>query len=237
MTLCYFFYLLFYYAVTAMRLRVPFTSGYLSSPVFVIYGLDSICFGVDWFASELFPLKSKIIALSRDDRKTFILSGNSRFPFKNFANLVFDALLLDAEVLSVIPSSEGAFTGSVTFLIFLFRDSNRMNSEISDPGLFDTPLPQSTPSSNSDVPSENRQNVRRVYRPVPAEKRNSKEYRVSRERNNKAVQRCRANYKVKQDCLVIKSEGYRALAEEHLKAAREMDVQRKVKFYISSVTS
>ena len=106
--------------------------------------------------------------------------------------------------------------------------SSEMNSDVPDPGLFDAPFKQPDTLSSAGASTDNRHNVRRIYRPVPAEKRNSKEYRASRERNNKAVQRCRANYKVKQDCLVIKSEGYRALAEEHLKATREMETQRKV---------
>ncbi|KAL5963042.1 hypothetical protein TSMEX_009231 [Taenia solium] len=102
-----------------------------------------------------------------------------------------------------------------------------MNSDIADPGLFDTLLRQPTPPSHGDSSSGNCQNTRRVYRPVSEEKRKSREYRVSRERNNRAVQRCRANNKVKQDCLVIKSEGYRALAEEYIKAAHELDAERK----------
>ncbi|CDS41072.1 expressed conserved protein [Echinococcus multilocularis] len=102
-----------------------------------------------------------------------------------------------------------------------------MRSDSADPGLFDTPLPQPAPPSHGDISSGNRQNTRRVYRPVSEEKRKSREYRVSRERNNRAVQRCRANNKVKQDCLVIKSEGYRALAEEYIKAAHELETDRK----------
>lgn len=111
-----------------------------------------------------------------------------------------------------------------------------MNSDIADPGLFDTPLGQSTPPSHGDSSSGNCQNTRRVYRPVSEEKRKSREYRVSRDRNNRAVQRCRANNKVKQDCLVIKSEGYRALAEGYIKAAHELNTERKVSLSHSSVS-
>ncbi|VDM31115.1 unnamed protein product [Hydatigera taeniaeformis] len=101
-----------------------------------------------------------------------------------------------------------------------------MNSDIIDPGLFDIPLQQPALLSHGDS-SGSCLNTRRVYRPVSEEKRKSREYRVSRERNNRAVQRCRANNKVKQDCLVIKSEGYRALAEEYRKATYELDAERK----------
>ncbi|KAM7541645.1 hypothetical protein Aperf_G00000036445 [Anoplocephala perfoliata] len=85
-----------------------------------------------------------------------------------------------------------------------------MNSNFIDPGLFDTPIP-STSARPGSATSSQIQNTRRIYRPVPEEKRRSVEYRVSRQRNNQAVQRCRANNKVRQDSMRIKAEGYRAL--------------------------
>ncbi|VDD77612.1 unnamed protein product [Mesocestoides corti] len=97
-------------------------------------------------------------------------------------------------------------------------------SNVADPGLFDTPRP--SPSSKINAPTGGHLSARRVYRPVPEERRRSNEYRVCRERNNKAVQRCRANNKVKQRCLAIKSKGYRNLAQEYANAARKLEAER-----------
>lgn len=85
-----------------------------------------------------------------------------------------------------------------------------MNCNFIDPGLFDTPIPSTSARPGSNTSSQS-QNARRIYRPVPEEKRRSMEYRASRQRNNQAVQRCRANNKIRQDSVRIKSEGYRAL--------------------------
>ncbi len=108
----------------------------------------------------------------------------------------------------------------------------------SDPGLFDAP-PQPPPSTAQAPLSSTADGFfdeplggstsRRVYRPVPEEKKRSDEYQSRRERNNKAVQRCRAQTRVKQACLGIKSQGYRELAREYSDAARQMDINRRVR--------
>ncbi|VDL60745.1 unnamed protein product [Hymenolepis diminuta] len=85
-----------------------------------------------------------------------------------------------------------------------------MGSNYVDPGLFDAPISSASARPGSTTSSQCK-NSRRIYRPVPEDKRRSVEYIVSRQRNNKAVRLCRANTKVRQDSMRIKAEGYQAL--------------------------
>ncbi|VDN98384.1 unnamed protein product [Rodentolepis nana] len=95
-----------------------------------------------------------------------------------------------------------------------------MSSNYVDPGLFDTLNPST--SSSASVTSDQSKNSRRVYRPVPEDKRKSLDYIVSRQRNNKAVRLCRANNKVRQDSMRIKAEGYQALTAYYKQEAAVM---------------
>lgn len=101
-------------------------------------------------------------------------------------------------------------------------------SVYSDPGLFDNPKTEQVPTTASFEQTNSAEAGRRVYRPVPAEQRQSTEYQIRRERNNRAVKRARTNNKVKQQCLTIKAEGYRKLASEYNDAAQRMLTERQV---------
>nr|CDS32137.1 expressed conserved protein [Hymenolepis microstoma] len=108
-------------------------------------------------------------------------------------------------------------------MLYLAKDADftvKMGSNYIDPGLFDT-LNPSTSHSGSAASAQSK-NSRRVYRPVPEDKRKSLEYIVSRQRNNKAVRLCRANNKVRQDSMRIKAEGYQALTAYYKQEAAVM---------------
>ncbi|VDN17514.1 unnamed protein product [Dibothriocephalus latus] len=94
-----------------------------------------------------------------------------------------------------------------------------------DPGLFDAKPTGSITSGSST--SDGVTELRRSYKPVPVEEKESLEYAIRRKQNNQAVRRCRTLGKVKHKSLLIKTAGYQNLSEKYRTATGEMEAARK----------